>query len=85
MPKRDDPAWRKEYQHKYYLEHRDKAIAYQKQYNIEHKKPKRGRVTFRQVRLPVLFELHQKHLMDSTGDRLVRYVNDIIAGKRMLV
>ena len=82
-------ADRREYQRLYYLAHQDKAREYQRIYWRTHKKPrqaKKQRATFVRQRVAVRMEFNHHDIMTTpAGDRLVRLLDGIIAGDRLLV
>ena len=81
--------WRREYQRKYYLEHREKAKEYQRLYNLRTKKKRTPRqLRFTQLhaaeREAVKSSFTRHDLQKMQPDQLVVTVNRITAGARSL-
>lgn len=83
-----DLAKRKEYQRKYYQEHKEQAKEYQRQYNMTHKKKSRGGqpcLHFRAVREKVKQTFTTSDIMEADPLKASKILNAIMNGERGFV
>ena len=77
---------RREYQRRYYQEHKEKAKEYQRQYNLTHKKKARsgrGKAGFAAPREVVRSTFNTTDLMHSPVEKTLKMLEKIINGERM--
>lgn len=76
---------RREYQRKYYQEHKEKAKEYQRQYNLTHKKKARagrGKTGFSASREVVRTTFNSSDLMHAPVEKTIKMLEKIINGDR---
>jgi hypothetical protein len=86
MTNKDTPEYRKEYQRKYYLTHKDKSREYQREYNARKREEKRRK---RKLEPRIKFEgpepILPQNLAHLTAEQILRVFNKVKSGKAVFV
>ena len=77
---------RRDYQRRYYQEHKEKAKEYQRQYNLTHKKKaraSRGKAGFSSNREVVRSTFNTAAIMHAPVEKTIKMLEKIINGERL--